>query len=152
MIALIVGIIEELDSTKKDVVCSYAESFGLAYQIVDDVRDFDGSFHGSKVDFEDIREGKLTLPLIKAIELSSPERRNEMKLLWEKKNKTLEDVRLLVQWVIDTGALIACKKEAVELLDIAWKKLDEFFPDSHYKLMIRALSDYFLTKYKIQKL
>jgi geranylgeranyl pyrophosphate synthase/predicted secreted hydrolase len=148
MMAHIIAIIEDLDAEKRNALCNYAKTFGLAYQIIDDVRDFDGSFKGSKEEFDDIRERKATLPLVKAIELSTPELRKEMKILWDKPDNSIDEMKIIANWVINSGALTACKNEALDLMDVAWQKLDKLFPDSHYKLMVRAITEYFLAKYK----
>lgn len=148
MISHIVAIIEKLDNDQRDALCSYVEAFGLAYQIVDDVRDFDGSLSGSKDNLEDLREGKPTLPVAYAIKNTTTETLQKIKTIWNKPNKSADDVNFIAQWVIDSGSLEICKKKALELLETAWIDLDKLFPDSHYKLMIRALSDYFLAKHK----
>lgn len=144
MMANIITILEDLSLEKHKAICHYGEAFGLAYQIIDDVRDLNGSFKGSKVELEDIREGKVTLPLIKAIELSQPEIRLKMKNLWSKPNKSSQDIHDIADWIISSGALTQCRKDAINLIDEKWIEIDKIFPDSHYKLMIRAMSNYFL--------
>ncbi|MCH2108805.1 MAG: polyprenyl synthetase family protein [Polyangiaceae bacterium] len=53
--------------TEADALASYGEHLGVAFQLVDDVLDYD-SPHTGKAQFADLLEGKLTLPLVLAVQ------------------------------------------------------------------------------------
>jgi octaprenyl-diphosphate synthase len=50
-----------------DALAAFGEGIGIAFQLVDDVIDYDGSESGKTL-FADLLEGKLTLPLVLAIQ------------------------------------------------------------------------------------
>jgi octaprenyl-diphosphate synthase len=70
--ALMGGAGEEMESRMGE----YAWNLGVAFQLIDDVLDFTSREHilGKPVG-NDLREGKVTLPLIYALETASPEER-----------------------------------------------------------------------------
>lgn len=58
----------------RDTLSEYGRNLGLCFQIVDDLLDLTGDQHQlGKPVFSDLREGKLTLPLILALPRLSPE-------------------------------------------------------------------------------
>ena len=67
----------------------YGEALGLAFQIADDVLDFTGNADilGKPVG-HDLREGKITLPLIRALAASLPAERNAIETLLRQPEKT----------------------------------------------------------------
>lgn len=62
--AMSVGADREL----RDEMFKFGENFGMAFQIADDILDYVGDAHTGKPTMEDVREGKITLPLIEAME------------------------------------------------------------------------------------
>ncbi len=56
----------------------FGEALGMAFQIRDDILDYDVSAATGKPSCGDLREGKITLPLLAVLERSSPELRAEL--------------------------------------------------------------------------
>ncbi len=102
----------------------FGELLGFAYQIQDDILDYTAEDSG-KLRFNDIRERKITLPLIYAIN-QSPERKDEMMNLLEKAANCEKSVAEIAQFVLDSGAvemaLARCQRE----LDLAMELLKDF--------------------------
>lgn len=78
----------------------YGEALGLAFQIADDVLDFTGNADtlGKPVG-HDLREGKITLPLIRALAASPPAEREAAETLLRQAEKTEEEWRRIVAFV-----------------------------------------------------
>ncbi len=128
-------------------VGQFLESLGLAFQIIDDVLNLRGFKDNLKDRGEDITAGKITLPVAKAMSrLGYPARRD----LWEiVRNKPTD--RVVIDGVIERleacGAIEACKVQAEQLVEDAWRKLDALIPDSDVKIKMRAFSWYVLERH-----
>jgi geranylgeranyl pyrophosphate synthase len=120
---------------------------GLAFQIMDDVLNLRGFEHDLKERGEDVRQGKVTLPIAKALGLLPA---HERAWLWEtlqgqpQDAGVVEDVIALLERV---GALDACVSGARALVDESWARLDPLLPDSQYKLVFRAFSRFILERH-----
>ena len=78
----------------------YGESLGKAFQIADDILDFTGDARtmGKPVG-HDLREDKITLPLILALQSAPDSARDELKALLSKESKEDSDCRRIVEFV-----------------------------------------------------
>lgn len=61
------GLLAGASDEQGDALAAFGEGIGIAFQLVDDVIDYDGSESGKTL-FADLLEGKLTLPLVLAIQ------------------------------------------------------------------------------------
>ncbi|MDP0983545.1 polyprenyl synthetase family protein, partial [Klebsiella variicola] len=79
-------------------------ALGTAFQLIDDVLDYEGDAHelGKNIG-DDLREGKTTLPLLIAMERASPEQRDLMRHAI--KHGELEKLPDIVAIIRATGAL-----------------------------------------------
>jgi geranylgeranyl pyrophosphate synthase/predicted secreted hydrolase len=126
---------------------AFFEAVGLAFQIIDDVLNVRGFERNLKQRGEDIAQGKLTLPVVKALAHLSTDRRS---WLWRTLAARPSDP-VLIEEVIRVlegcGALDECTALARELVERAWAQLDPVLVDSQYKLMFRAFSWYVLERH-----
>ncbi len=74
--ARIAAVLAGADARTEDSCAAYGASLGRAFQIVDDMLDYSGHAEdiGKRLG-DDLREGKVTLPLIHALRNASPEQR-----------------------------------------------------------------------------
>lgn len=56
----------------------FGEAIGMAFQIQDDILDYMRTAHTGKPANNDLREGKITLPLLAVLDKATPERRAEL--------------------------------------------------------------------------
>jgi geranylgeranyl pyrophosphate synthase/predicted secreted hydrolase len=123
------------------------ESFGLAFQIVDDTLNLRGFQGELKVRGEDIRAGKITLPVAKAMSrLGKAERR----ALWEGITSRPTDpttITRLIETIAACGALDACDAQARGLVESAWDRLNSLIADSHVKLRLRSFGWFVLERH-----
>ena len=104
----------------RKILYDFGINIGLAFQIVDDILDYTGSEHmmGKPVR-KDIREGKITLPLIYAIE-NMPEQ--QIKLISDKfsdSNMTENDYKILFEAVTAGNAIEKSYNKAKSFIDKA---------------------------------
>ncbi|WCN00502.1 polyprenyl synthetase family protein [Acidovorax sp. GBBC 1281] len=100
----------------------YGQALGTAFQVIDDVLDYDGdSSEMGKNLGDDLREGKVTLPLIIAMQRGTQDQRS----LIENAIQTgaVEELPAIVQIVKSTGALeatrLAAAAQAQQAIDAA---------------------------------
>jgi geranylgeranyl pyrophosphate synthase/predicted secreted hydrolase len=125
----------------------FFEDLGLAFQIVDDVLNLRGFEGDLKSKAEDIMQGKVTLPVAKAMSrLPRPER----EWLWNTlRQKPQNDcvVSGIVSKLEGCGALDACSKQARDLIEEGWQRLQPTVEDSMSKLTLRAFGWYVLERH-----
>ena len=130
-----------------DALGSYFESLGLAFQIIDDVLNLRGFKGDLKQRAEDLRQGKVTLPVAKALRRLEAEARVE---LWRAVSSRPTDPGVLgdlVERIERCGALDACVTQATELVETAWQRLTPLIDESIPKVMLRAFGWYLLERH-----
>ncbi|GMU96555.1 polyprenyl synthetase family protein [Ignavibacterium album] len=124
-----------------DALRKYGHSLGMSFQIRDDILDYEGtsSIIGKPVG-GDIREKKITLPLIFAMNKVSRPEANSIKKILKNKNDS-ESVREIISFVREQNgieyAYNISRKFALEA-----KESLEVFPDSQTKLALESLVDF----------
>ena len=139
MIAARMGVvIAGGDRDLEDTIGEYFKTLGLAFQIVDDAINLRGFEHDLKEHAEDLAEGKVTAPIVRAFEqLEEPEQRELAALLDEPDER---EIRRILDLVEGCGAVDWCHEHARDLVEEAWKPVDEALPESQSKMMLRAFS------------
>ena len=101
----------------------FGENTGIAFQIKDDLFDY-GSEDVGKPTGNDIREKKLTLPLIYTLKTVSAETRRKLIYIIKNKNKDKSSVQLVIEEVKKAGGIkyaeevmATYKKAALDLLE-----------------------------------
>jgi octaprenyl-diphosphate synthase len=104
----------------------FGENVGIAFQIRDDIFDFQQEGKTGKPAGNDIKEKKLTLPLIYALEnASKPDKRKILRMI-NKHNKKPKTIREVTDFVTQNkGIEYACEK-MTEYKNEALKILSEF--------------------------
>ncbi|WP_163558332.1 octaprenyl diphosphate synthase [Halomonas sp. NO4] len=109
----------------------YGRYLGLAFQLVDDLLDYQGDAQamGKNVG-DDLAEGKPTLPLIQAMAAGTSEQRDLVRHAIRQGG--LDHLDAVLAIVRDTGALDYTRDRAVEMADRALAQLDAL-PPSRYR-------------------
>jgi len=87
-----------------DKMSQMGEKLGLAFQVRDDLFDLGGEDVGKPVG-NDLRERKITLPLIHALESSEQSERNHVLRIIKQKKKTSSDIREVAAYVERNGGI-----------------------------------------------
>ena len=121
---------------QEDVLGAYFLALGLAFQIMDDVINLRG-FSGLKNRAEDLHEGKITTPVVRALNVLEAEDRSalcrHMGLIGD-----VRDVERAIRLIDKCGALDWCVEYSSQLVENAWQAVDRELPDSFSKIMLRA--------------
>ena len=138
------AIICDADQTIENALAQYGMYLGTAFQIIDDVLDYTGDEAdiGKQVG-DDLAEGKLTLPLIYALEKSNA---NEQTLIHQAITQPSRDNTNHILPIIEkTGALAYARTVAKAQSDLARSCLSSL-PESPYKTALIALADIALNR------
>jgi len=122
----------------------YGLHFGMAYQLVDDWLDYAGNSDqmGKNVG-DDLAEGKLTLPLIRALtEANGIDAELIRSAVRDRSAARLDDILRVVH---ETGALDATRQAAREEADAAIHQLDAL-PASPYRDALETLARYSVSR------
>jgi octaprenyl-diphosphate synthase len=133
----------------EEAFAEYGRNAGLAFQLVDDLLDFTASPEKlGKPVLSDLKEGKVTLPLIFAMQNGSggngAGQRLVAKVLEERDFLSVrpEEIAKLVQ---ETGAHVRAANLARDYVSRAKACLDEL-PDSEYRRALLAVPDFILER------
>jgi octaprenyl-diphosphate synthase len=125
----------------------FGEYIGIAFQIKDDLFDYQEKGLIGKPTGNDIKEKKLTLPLIYALEASSITERRHIIRTINKNNKNSEKIKHVVDFVISKGGLEYATKLMYEYRNKAVEILSSY-PDSDVKTSLIELVNYTIERNK----
>jgi octaprenyl-diphosphate synthase len=105
------AVLAGAESAVEEACAGYGRALGTAFQLVDDVLDYEGDPQelGKNIG-DDLREGKTTLPLLIAMERSTPQQRALLRHAIEEGEQ--EKLQEIVAIVRETGALDATRAAA----------------------------------------
>ena len=103
----------------------FGEKVGIAFQIKDDLFDY-GKEDIGKPTGNDIKEKKLTLPLIYTLNNISSSKKRELIYIIKNENKNLEKVRYVIDTVVETGGINYAAEKMNSYRDEALSILHEF--------------------------
>ena len=118
----------------------FGEKIGMAFQIKDDLFDFGDKDIGKPVGI-DIKEKKMTLPLIYALQNANISDRKKYIRYVSKSEKNKKYVTEVVAFVKASGGLEYATQKMFEFQQEAFDILDEF-PDSETKASLKMLIEY----------
>lgn len=118
----------------------FGEKVGIAFQIKDDLFDFGVDDVGKPVG-NDIKERKMTLPLIYALKQCSTKEKRYYLNLVKNHNENAEKVKEVIDFVRSSGGLEYATLRMHEYQQEAFDILDEF-PDNPYKIGLQQLVKY----------
>jgi octaprenyl-diphosphate synthase len=121
------AVLAGASSVHQEAAAAYGRHIGTAFQLVDDVLDYNGDVDvlGKNVG-DDLREGKPTLPLIRVLEVGTPEQKQLVREAIEKGEADFDAVARAIQ---ETGALEHASRCAVAEAALARQAI-ELWPDS----------------------
>lgn len=136
------------DVEKHQKLREYGENIGIAFQIRDDIFDYTGNSNAiGKPVGNDLKEKKLTLPLIYSCrQVEKSEGKKIVSLVKNGKLKT-KDIQKITEFVIDNGGIGYSERKAGEFIAKAIATL-EGFPDSEAKNSLINFSNFVLKRDK----
>lgn len=133
------SVTDDLDTIQ--LMKDFGENIGIAFQIRDDILDYERNGLTGKSAGNDIKERKITLPLIQSLEMASSSKRREIMSIVKKKKKNKEEIDAVIRFVISSGGLNYAEIRMNGYRDKALAILDSY-PDSDYKSSLKLLVNF----------
>ncbi|MBP6335501.1 MAG: polyprenyl synthetase family protein [Bacteroidia bacterium] len=116
----------------------FGEAIGIAFQIKDDLFDYGPSGIIGKPTGIDIKESKMTLPLIYALAKADYSDKKRIVNIIKNHNTNDKKVREVIEFVKASGGIEYASNKMTEYQEKAFVMLNDF-PDSEYKISLKAL-------------
>ena len=140
------AVLGGLEGAEEEALADYGQYAGLAFQMVDDLLDFTASAQQlGKPVLSDLKEGKVTLPLIYAMENGHREARELVARVLEEKEFASVRPETIVALVQESGALDRTRNLAHDYARRA-KACIEGRSDSEFSRALLALPDFILER------
>lgn len=134
-----------VDDVRLDILKEYASAFGRCFQIRDDVFDYYSSDTVGKPTGNDLLEGKITLPLLYALQSAPAAEVQTMRRLLEKDSLSPDEVATLQAFARDNGGIERSYGTMRALRDNAVKALMQL-PDSDERQALAGLFDFIISR------
>ncbi len=140
------GVIAGAPQAHVDALRDYGDALGVCFQIVDDLLDYDGAAEamGKNVG-DDFREGKLTMPVIKAVARADADERAFWSRTMEKRKIGDGDLEQALGLLAKYDTIAATRAEAQLWAGKARDAL-EVLPDSEMRSVLGDLLDYMMSR------
>lgn len=134
------------DKQAIEVMKKFGENIGYAFQIRDDIFDYYKESNIGKPTGNDIREGKVTLPLLYALKQESAKAGTMLEIVLTK-DFTDEHIDQLILFAKEQGGIEYAKKRMTDFRNEAVRALD-IFPNSPSRRALIDLADYIILRDK----
>lgn len=131
-------------NAQQDIILTmqkFGELIGLAFQIKDDLFDFEDSVTTGKPSGIDIKESKMTLPLIYSLQQASKSEKREIINIVKNNNGEKVKVKRVLAFIKEKEGIGYAKKKMHELRDEAFVLLNEF-AENEYKTSLKELVNF----------
>jgi octaprenyl-diphosphate synthase len=128
------------DETISDQLKKFGEKVGIAFQIKDDLFDY-GKVDIGKPTGNDIKEKKMTLPLIYTLNNCDRSTKSKIISIFKNANKKKNEVQYIIDTVEQAGGIVYATKKMNEYKSEALAILDTF-EDGEAKKNMKKLVDY----------
>lgn len=137
------GVIAGAEEAETRALWTYGDALGIAFQMADDLIDWmEGTGKGKGDDF---REGKMTLPIIRALAAGTDADRAFWARTVGKRRVEEGDLEQAARRLEETGALASVRRTAVARADEAKAALSAL-PDDPLRGMLADLADYVVAR------
>ena len=140
------GVISGAQEPVVQALYDYGDALGIAFQIADDLLDYQGDSAAiGKNAGDDFREGKLTLPVIRAVARATPDEREFWERVIEKGRQQDGDLDRALSLMARYDTLGATRADARAWADKAKSALSRL-PDHPVRDMLHDLADYVVAR------
>lgn len=125
----------------------FGEQLGIAFQIKDDLLDYQADRLSGKPKGNDLKDRKLTLPLIHALEMAEPSEKKRILRLLNNSAAHAQEFREVSDFVVKHHGLTFAEEKMREYADAALAELDQF-PNEKIKESMREFTEFTILRNK----
>jgi octaprenyl-diphosphate synthase len=125
----------------------FGENIGIAFQIRDDILDYEPNGFTGKSIGNDIKERKITLPLINSLELATAFQKRRILSIVRSRKKTKAEINEVIEFVTSSGGLEYAELKMNQYRDKALAILDSY-PNSDIKESLKKFVNYTTSRNK----
>jgi octaprenyl-diphosphate synthase len=114
------------DSETIRIMKDFGENIGIAFQIRDDLLDYEGTGLTGKAAGNDIKERKITLPLIHALEQTTYLKKRHIIGIVKNRKKTKREINEVISFVSENGGMLYAELKMNQYRDKALLVLDSY--------------------------
>ncbi|MGI8992490.1 MAG: polyprenyl synthetase family protein [Bryobacteraceae bacterium] len=135
------AVVAGADSNAEEKLGDYAWNLGMAFQLIDDMLDFTARAKvlGKPVG-GDLKEGKVTLPLVYALENAPAEERRQVETVLRERNYDAVPFLKILSMVEKRGGIERVQERAQHFTEKARQIIAEF-PESPWQRALHAITD-----------
>ena len=138
------SMIQDQDETQVETMRKFGELIGMAFQIKDDLFDYTDDAIGKPTGI-DIKEQKMTLPLIHVLNNCTPKEKSWIINAVKNHNKDKKRVKEVIAFVKNNNGLAYAEKKMIEFQQEALQLLDQF-AESEYKDALILMVNYVIDR------
>jgi octaprenyl-diphosphate synthase len=139
------AIVAGANQEQRRALAHYGLSVGIAFQLIDDVLDFISTEDKlGKPVANDLREGKLTLPLIYLLE-DHPEYREKLEAVMHEGSFNSIAREAVIEWIVKHGTLNRARSEALRYAAEATEALS-IFPPSEFRSALLSIPHFIIER------
>ncbi len=135
------------DAASYAPLLKFAELLGLAFQIKDDIFDYFDDPRIGKPTGNDLREGKVTLPLLHALAIAPTEMAEQMKNLLRRGNLSDTEIDSLILFAKENGGIEYAFSRMRQMQSEAFRIL-EAYPVNSWTDSLRDIFEYIISRNK----
>ncbi|HDQ07866.1 MAG TPA: hypothetical protein ENN44_03695 [Methanoculleus sp.] len=140
-VAELACILQEVAPETRKACLRFGRTMGISFQIIDDVLNFSGDEKWGKMPGEDLRNGKPTYVILRALDLLDRDSSARLTAILCSPDLREQDAILDegIGLVRSSGALDDCATMAVGRIEAEWENFSRYLPPSPGKLMLRVI-------------
>ncbi len=139
------AVASQASPEQEHALTQFGEHLGMIFQIKDDIFDYFAKNTIGKPTSNDLKEGKMTLPLIYALEKADKSTKRPFLNMIKNRDFTLSNLQTINQFVFDMGGVEYAEKRMQDYKELAVKCLDDF-PDNQFKQSLLLCVDFFMQR------
>lgn len=140
------GVLADAPKKQRDALSKYAMNVTLAFQIADDLMDINPESKKGHELGSDIKEGKKTLLVIKALEKARGKNKKSLLKVLGKSNASRRQIKKAIEIIHTSGAVDYCKQFAEKKVRTGKQWLKKAGLETEYEFFFSELADFFIER------